>query len=46
MMPHVGYGPKRSYHLSMTTPAHRPDRAEMRHNLDAFKLHWRERLDC
>lgn len=29
----------------MTTPAPRPDRAEMRHSLDAFKLHWRERLD-
>ncbi|WP_394280974.1 DNA methyltransferase [Corynebacterium sp.] len=30
----------------MTTPApQRLDRSEMRHNLDKFKLHWRERLD-
>lgn len=30
----------------MTTPSpQRLDRSEMRHNLDTFKLHWRERLD-
>lgn len=29
----------------MTLLFHRPDRSEMHHALDSFKLHWRQRMD-